>query len=265
MGWFSSSSDNNDPPAKIPLPPALDWINDYISIPVTPQDLLQQAQSLSVAEQAVLSVACVSSFALGFKAGRIRPSWRRWTVVADIADIGPAAPWLRGRVLTVSDGDTVRFLHAPTIFHSTRLSEGEKLSDTALAVRVCTIDTPETAKFGKPGQPYGDAAKDYLASMVDDRIVRVRILQKDQYGRAVAQIRAGRHWYSFWQSPHVDERMLKAGLAEVYRGGGAVYGHKGKQAYIDMETAAKKRNKGMWAQADRESAAEFKARMKAGG
>jgi endonuclease YncB( thermonuclease family) len=89
-------------------------------------------------------------------------------------------------------------------------------------------------------------------------------LQKDQYGRAVAQVkRRGllHYWWPFTR--YVDEEMLKAGLAEVYRGGGAVYGRKGKDAYIAMEQAAKSRKKGMWALgADRESAAEFKARMK---
>lgn len=61
----------------------------------------------------------------------------------------------------------------------------------------------------------------------------------------------------------MDEVMLKAGLAEVYRGGGAVYGRLGKDKYISMEETAQGKKKGMWSQKNRESAAEFKARMKA--
>jgi hypothetical protein len=53
-----------------------------------------------------------------------------------------------------SDGDTIRFLHTPTRFHpiDLRKEQEEKASATALPIRICTIDTPETAKFGKSGQ-----------------------------------------------------------------------------------------------------------------
>jgi endonuclease YncB( thermonuclease family) len=84
-------------------------------------------------------------------------------------------------------------------------------------------------------------------------------LQKDQYGRAVGEVKApGMLW-----AKYVDQHLLKAGLAEVYRGAGAVYGHLGKDAYIQMEEHAKRNKKGMWCQGDdRESAAEYKARVK---
>ena len=59
--------------------------------------------------------------------------------------------------------------------------------------------------------------------------------------------------------------MLKAGLAEVYQGSGAVYGYRGKEAYVKLQNEANARKKGLWSQDDRESAAEFKARMKAQG
>jgi hypothetical protein len=65
---------------------------------------------------------------------------------------GPCGTVWRGRVVGVTDGDTFRFLHQPTPWHPDRLHEGEKLSNTTLPVRIATIDTPETAKFGKPGQ-----------------------------------------------------------------------------------------------------------------
>jgi endonuclease YncB( thermonuclease family) len=60
----------------------------------------------------------------------------------------------------------------------------------------------------------------------------------------------------------MDERMLKEGLAEVYVGGGAVYGPKRKEAYIEMEDKAKKARKGIWSSKKRESAAEYKRRTK---
>ena len=60
------------------------------------------------------------------------------------------------------------------------------MSDVALPIRICTIDTPETAKFGKEGQPFGEDAKKLLSNMVDDKIVNIRLLQKDQYGKSEA-------------------------------------------------------------------------------
>jgi endonuclease YncB( thermonuclease family) len=54
----------------------------------------------------------------------------------------------------------------------------------------------------------------------------------------------------------------KAGLAEVYVGAGAVYGHKRKEAYLQMQSKAERRKVGMWSLYNRESAAEFKSRMK---
>jgi micrococcal nuclease len=277
MGWFQSSSpskknghDQHENGAEnLPLPPQLAWITEYISLSPSAQNALDEAVQMHVeftpAQTAAIGVACAASFALGYKTRQFRQGWRRLTSVADIAaaDVGPSAPWLRGRVLTVSDGDTFRFLHTPTMFSSRTLSDDEKLSETALAVRVCTIDTPETAKFGKPMQPYGDTAKEYLESLIQDKTVQIQLLQKDQYGRAVAQVkRRGLLYYCWPSTKYMDQEMLKAGLAEVYRGGGAVYGRKGKDAYIAMEQAAKSRKKGMWSLADRESAAEFKARMK---
>jgi micrococcal nuclease len=282
MGWFqflssSSSSKKNrhdeheNGTETPPLPPQLAWITEYISLSPSAKNALDEAlqipTELTPTQMAAIGVACAASFALGYKTRQFSQGWRRLTSVADIAaaDVGPTAPWLRGRVLTVSDGDTFRFLHTPTMFSSNTLSDNEKLSETALAVRVCTIDTPETAKFGKPGQPYGETSKEYLQSLIQDKTVKIQLLQKDQYGRAVAQVKRRGLLHYWWPLPltrYVDEEMLKAGLAEVYRGGGAVYGRKGKDAYIAMEEAAKSRKKGMWGLADRESAAEFKARMK---
>jgi len=115
------------------------------------------------------------------------------------------------------------------------------------------------AKFGKPSQPFGDEAKDYLSGLILDKKVQVQILERDQYGRAVAMVaKPGR----IFGKTYCDEYMLQAGLAEVYLGGGAVHGPKGKAYYLELMESAKNKKKGMWSQTSRESAAEFKARMK---
>lgn len=263
------------------------WLSEYISISPEVRDAWND---LTTPQLVYVGLACSTSFVVGWKLAKSGSSWKRITSIADISssNMGPGSSFLRGRVVSVSDGDTFRLLHVPTRFHSSKLGD-QKLSDVALPIRICTIDTPETAKFGKHGQPFGDDAKDYLKSMILDRIVKVRLLEKDQYGRGVAEVyRPGP--FLGWPRKYMDQEMLKvssvldeclrawnvhpispfsrlryltkAGLAEVYLGAGAVYGNKNKDAYLGMQSKAERRKMGMWSQNNRESAAEFKARMK---
>ena len=264
MGWNPFKNDDDHVESrKNPLPELPPSVQEYVQVSPQTRQQLDSLWELSDTQKAFVGVVSLTSFAIGFKAGRFQNPWRRFASVTDIPShyFGDTAPFLRGRVLSVSDGDTIRFRHTPSLFfQNSRLGEEEKLSEVALPIRICTIDTPETAKFGKSGQPFGDEAKDYLDSMIGDKIVHCQLLQADQYGRAVAQVRFGA--LPFWQS-YVDEKMLKAGLAEVYLGGGAAYGRKGKEAYLSLMEAAKSKKKGMWSQGDkRETAAEYKARLK---
>jgi endonuclease YncB( thermonuclease family) len=196
----------------------------------------------------------VSIFLLGFWAGRIPLMGKSYRDVQEIPNklFGASAPTLRGRAVSVSDGDTIRFYHTPLWWQ--KPPEKMKVSAVALPIRVCTIDTPETAKFGKPGQPFGLEAKAELKEFLEGNVIKIRLLQKDQYGRGVAQVTSG--------GTDVDEFMLKKGMAEVYLGGGAVYGPKGKDAYVEMQNEAKKKKLGIWSSGKRESAAEYKKRTK---
>lgn len=209
---------------------------------------------------------CISSFLLGLFVGSVclsSPFWRRFTNLNDIPSrrFSPRAKPLRGRVVRVSDGDTVRFLHRPTFLHPKRLRKGCKLSEYALPIRLCTIDTPEVAKFGKPGQPFGPEAKLYLTELVGNRPVYVRLLSRDQYGRAVGQVFLKR-FGGLWRQ-HMDASLLRAGLAEVYSGAGAVYGPKGKEYYVGLEQAAMHAKVGMWSLGEeRQTAAEYKRATK---
>ena len=88
--------------------------------------------------------------------------------------------------------------------------------------------------------------------------MNIRLLQKDQYSRGVACM-----WINtLGGKKYIDEHMLKKGLAEVYVGGGAVYGPLGKDAYLDLQEEAKSNKIGIWSLKNRESAAEYKKRTK---
>jgi len=206
-------------------------------------------------------------FLLGIQIGRSLTSvvLRPFKDVSDIPSkfFGAEAPILIGTAVSVSDGDTLRFLHKPTPFHPTTLSKTQKLATDTLPIRICTIDTPETAKFGKPGQPFGEEAKHKLQSLAENRLIHVRLLTKDQYGRAVGQVLVPGRGFPFLRPRQsVDEIMLREGLAEVYLGMGAVYGDKGKDAYLAIESTARKAKKGIWSQDQRESASDYKKRTK---
>lgn len=97
-----------------------------------------------------------------------------------------------------------------------------------------------------------------MKELCENKMVRVKLLQKDQYGRGVASVYTG-SWP--FRKP-VDEVMLKAGLAEVYQGGGAVYGSKGLEKYLELEEEARQNKIGIWSMDNRETAAEYKKRTK---
>lgn len=217
---------------------------------------LREFKELTLFQKGLLAL----TFVLGYFAGKNKPFWKRYTSAMDIPSsmFGEKAKVLRGRAVRVSDGDTIRFLHAPTWWSPTSLKKGENSSTTALPIRICTIDTPETAKFGKSGQPFGPEAKENLKSLLKNKRVNVRLLQRDQYSRGVAQVYTGR----LFLKKFVDEQMLKDGLAEVYTGGGAVYGPKGLDEYLAIQEEAQQEKKGIWSQKNRESAAEYKKRTK---
>lgn len=257
MGWLGSPKDDDFKTFG-----ALKaWFSNYVEISPESWEILDHLTTFSSTQSIIIGSACTVSFLFGFRVGRIRPIYRRLVDVASVpsADLGSSAPWLSGRVVSVSDGDTLRFWHVPTVFHSSKPDSDAKLSEQTLSIRICTIDTPETAKFGKPGQPFGEDAKEHLSKLLLDKNCEIQLLTRDQYGRAVGQVRR-RTWLGF--TTYVDEYMLNAGFAEVYLGSGAVYGWKGKDFYLQLQERAQKAKKGQWSQKNRESAAEFKARTK---
>ena len=114
--------------------------------------LLSKFFASIVREKIVLS-HLVIAFIVGMYFGKGRLPFAPYKQVSDIPNslFGPKARPLSGHAVRVSDGDTIRFLHAPTPFHKKELGKKQKSSTNALAVRICTIDTPETKKFGKSG------------------------------------------------------------------------------------------------------------------
>ncbi|KAG7386535.1 putative endonuclease lcl3 [Phytophthora pseudosyringae] len=205
-------------------------------------------------------VVC-GAFALGIGVGlvlpRLRRPFRRFATVEDVpAKLFHEEGKLRATAVNFSDGDTFRARHLP-LFRGAGSYDG-KLSDHTLQIRLAAIDTPETAKFGNPGQPFGDDAKKWLTSTLEGRKLTLTLLHKDQYARAVCMVQYGR--WPFRRD--ASEEILKVGLGQVYRQAGAVYGGK-QELYEKLEEKARKKKKGIWSQGKKmESSSDYKARMR---
>ena len=96
---------------------------------------------------------------------------------------------IRGKVIKVIDGDTIRIRHTP-LYPISRGEKGcidRKLTECTISVRLYGVDAPETPKFGNEGQPYAQEAKEYIFKQVYDKNVKIKLLRRDQYSRAIRQ------------------------------------------------------------------------------
>jgi endonuclease YncB( thermonuclease family) len=126
-------------------------------------------------------------------------------------------------VIRVYDGDTIRV----------------KWGDKQETIRLLGIDAPETSKGkGEPGQPYSRKAQRHLAHLVLNRTVTLKAYGRDRYERVLAIVYCDRR--------DVNHAMLKAGMAEVYRG--RTPETFDKAPYLAAEEQARRSQTGMWRQ-----------------
>jgi endonuclease YncB( thermonuclease family) len=139
----------------------------------------------------------------------------RSMVAATLAAISIAAPTaaetLRGKVVGVTDGDTVRLL-----------VDGQR----QYKIRLGEIDAPEG------GQPYGRAAKRMLSDLVFGQTISARVTDVDRYGRSVAVLTRG--------STNINAEMVKRGAAWAYRR------YLSDQRYLRWEEEARSQRRGLW-------------------
>lgn len=148
-------------------------------------------------------------------------------LVAALAFCGALnAAELSGKVVGVSDGDTVTVLDEANMQHKVRLSG---------------IDAPEKR------QAYGERAKQHLSDLVYGRSVLVVWDKRDRYGRIVGRVLA----------PECDRtacryavdaglEQLKAGLAWHYKQYQREQSFDERTLYSDTERSARERHAGLW-------------------
>ena len=111
-----------------------------------------------------------------------------------------------------------------------------------ITIRLVGVDAPETFETKRePGQPFGQAATKYLTELVLNKTVTMREYGRDRYGRIFAVV--------FLNGTNINLEMVKAGLAEVYRGTPAPKFE--NEPYSQAEREAQATGKGMCLQGDK--------------
>jgi micrococcal nuclease len=130
------------------------------------------------------------------------------------------------KVVRVYDGDTVK-------------AAGH---DITIKVRLVATDAPETSHGKrKPGQPYSQRSKKYLAKLVLNKVVSVIGYGLGPYNRILGVISL--------EGRNINLEMIKVGLAEVYRG---LAPHRFDLGpYWQAEREARRAEKGMWSLGDK--------------
>jgi endonuclease YncB( thermonuclease family) len=111
-----------------------------------------------------------------------------------------------------------------------------------ITIRLVGIDAPEKSrKKREPGQPFSQKATKYLNSLVLKKTITIKEYGTDHYGRTLGVV--------FVNGTNANLEMVKAGLAEVYRGKQPRYFN--VKMYKGAETEAKNARRGMWVLGDK--------------
>ena len=146
-----------------------------------------------------------------------------WLSGIDLGKVAGADALTPYTVLRVYDGDTI-LISGP---------------DERKVIRLLGIDAPETAKGkGEPSQPYSQKARQHLAGLILNRTVTLAVYGADRYHRTLAVV--------YCDARDINQAMLQAGLAEVYRG--RTPDGFDKAPYLQTEAEARQTNTGMWRQ-----------------
>ena len=128
------------------------------------------------------------------------------------------AAGLSGKVIRVSDGDSITVLDSGNQQHK---------------IRLMGIDAPEK------GQPFGTKSRESLSSMVAGRQVTVAWQKKDRYGRVLGVV--------FADSRDVGLIQIERGFAWHYKAYQRDQSAKDARGYAEAEDAARTARRGLWA------------------
>lgn len=141
---------------------------------------------------------------------------------------------ITGRVVNVTDGDTVTVLDAAKVQHK---------------VRLAGIDAPEKS------QAFGQRSRESLEELVADKTVIVETYKKDRYGRSIGKVLVN--------GRDMNIEQIRHGLAWFYRQYEVELSPDDRQSYDRAESEAKDYKKGLWSDRNPVSPWEFRRRASA--
>ena len=128
-----------------------------------------------------------------------------------------SANTINGKVVGVSDGDTITVLDGSKTQHKIRLSG---------------IDAPEKA------QPFGQVSKEHLSALVFGKQVTVETDKTDKYGRNIGRVLVN--------GTDANLAQIKAGLAWHYKEYAKEQPAADRASYASAETQARASVQGLW-------------------
>ena len=130
---------------------------------------------------------------------------------------------LTGKIIQVSDGDTINIL----------------VDRQTHRIRLASIDAPETAHgSARPGQPYGEASRKHLAEYVAGKTLTLICYEKDHYGREVCDVPVA--------DTTANRLQVEHGMAWANQQGGGKFLR--DRTLVELEKAARHARRGLWAE-----------------
>ncbi|MDB5344313.1 MAG: nucH [Schlesneria sp.] len=140
--------------------------------------------------------------------------WIAFCAVLAVSHVATAGE-LRGKVVSIADGDTITILDPDKVQHKIRLQG---------------IDAPEKK------QAFGTKSKELLTEKIAGHQVVIEWKEKDRYGRILGEVMLGRR--------HINLEMVQEGMAWHY-----VQYSKSKELER-AELQARQARRGLWADKD---------------
>ena len=130
---------------------------------------------------------------------------------------------LVGKVVQVSDGDTINI----------------RTDSETIRIRLASIDAPETSHGSdQPGQPFGEASRKYLASLVAGKTIEAKCFETDRFGRHICDIPI--------ENTTANRLSVKNGMAWANQQGKGKYLR--DPSLPDLEKDARAAKVGLWAE-----------------
>jgi endonuclease YncB( thermonuclease family) len=154
-------------------------------------------------------------------------------LIASLFAANAHAAQFEGRVIGVSDGDTIKILDT---------------TKTQIKVRINGIDAPEK------GQAFGNRAKEAMSDLVFGKTVSANCTKTDRYQREICVVTIDRR--------DVGLELIKQGLAWHFKKYEKDQAPGDRVAYADAENVARTKRIGLWSDSEPIPPWEWRKRQK---